>query len=138
MTSMMIRRSLTAAVALAALAAVALAPMTLAEARPEGSPFAGTYDWGSWLVTVSNNGQIRGSTDEGSTKVTLSGRVNDDGSYSLTVDVSFLNPEWGPRDKRRWIRTTYESAGNLTLNDDGDIAGTPDSGGFGSFVWLRR
>jgi len=148
MTSTMVRRCLTAAMALAAVATVvALAPMSLAEARGGNSPFAGTYDWNSgtnsehsWAVTISNGGHVTGSLMSSPfyTKGSISGRVGADGSYSFTLSVTFLfdrDPldEWD-KPMQRTIRTT--AAGNMALDAGGNIVGTADTGP--SFAWLRQ
>jgi len=133
------------AVAIAAVAAaVALAPVSSAEARGgENSRFAGRYDWnyeGPWVVTISGNGQITGSLVSSFTytKGSLSGRVNADGSYSFTMSVTFRTfndperPSHGPE-----FRTAhYKFAGTMAFDADGNLVGTPDAGE--SFVWLRQ
>jgi isoaspartyl peptidase/L-asparaginase-like protein (Ntn-hydrolase superfamily) len=129
MTSTMLRICLTAAVALAAVAA---------KGGPEKSVFAGTYvgSGGGAPITISDNGQIRSSSDDGATKFSLSGRVYADGTYEYTVDVTEPNLEHGPRDKRVWLRYSYESTGTLALDGDGNIVGTPSTGGL--FTWVRQ
>lgn len=133
MTSTVIRKCLTAAVALAAVAAVALAPVSSAEARPAGSPFAGKYSWNSWPITISNAGKIAGSVNGKNYKRSISGQVNEDGSYSFTVDESYFEP--GPRE-HGWHRSTYQSSGHMAFDADGNIVVTPSAGG--SFVWLQQ
>ena len=127
---------LRSAVALALLAGVvAVAPFSSAEARggPSPSPFEGSYVWGSGTVKISINGQIRGSSDNGFSKASVSGRVSDDGTFAFTVDVTEPNLEHGPRDKRVWIRYSIEYAGVMELDLDGNIVGTTSGGA--SFVW---
>ena len=148
MTRSMTRWTLAGCMALAAVGAVAVldAGTTTAEAAPSVSRFAGTYAgadpagwWPSWAVTISSKGQITGSF--GSTghdlKGSMSGRVGDDGSYSLTVTVTMPSYDDGPRDPRvprtKW---SYASAGNMALDPAGNIAGTENTGE--TFVWLRQ
>jgi len=130
MTSAMFRRCLTVAL----VAVVALAPAAPAQAGGgEKSRFAGTYDAYGVPVTISNVGQITGSSGTSNYyKVSISGRVSADASFSLTVTETYF--EHGPRDHGR-TKSTSESAGSMALDADGNIVGTPDSGG--SFVWLR-
>jgi hypothetical protein len=133
MTSTRFGTCLTAALA----AVVALAPVSSAEARgAEKSRFAGTYiaNGGGAPITISDNGQIRGSYENGATKISTSGRVNADGTYEYTVNVTEPNLEHGPRDKRVWLRYSYEYAGTMALDVDGNIVLSPSTGG--SFVWL--
>jgi len=128
MTSTMLRRCVTAAVALAAL--------TAAGAAPEASPFAGTYAWGSWPapITISDGGQITSSFGGSSSyKGSISGRVKADGSCSFTLSESYL--EHGPRDHGRH-KSSVEYAGTMALDAEGNIAATQVIGG--SFVWVRQ
>jgi len=135
MKSMKFRGRWTDAVALAVLTVVvAVAPVSSAAAGPDPNPFAGTYGSGSRTVTISNNGQVRSSSEEGSTKFSLSGRVDADGTYAFTVNVTEPNLEHGPRDKRVWLRYSYELTGSMTKDSDGNIVATPDSGG--TFTWF--
>ena len=133
MTSAMFRRCLTVAL----VAVVALAPAAPAQAGGgEKSRFAGSYASGDVLITISDGGLIKGSTSTGNFyKVTLNGRVNDDGSYSYTMSVTYEDQERrGPGPK--YLKETYEYAGTLAFDADGNIVGTKDTGG--SFVWLRN
>ena len=130
------RRSLTTLALAAVAAVVGLGPLASAEASPRvDSPFAGTFAWSSWsaLITISNRGHITGS--QGSTsayKVTISGRVSDDGSFSFTLTETYF--ERGPRDHGRHTSST-EFAGTMALDADGNIVVTPATG---SFVWFRQ
>ena len=129
MTSTMLRICLTAAVALAAVAA---------KGGPEKSPFAGTFvgNGAGASITISDNGAIRGSYENGATKISTSGRVNADGTYEYTVNVTEPNLEHGPRDKRVWLRYSYEYAGTMALDVDGNLVLSPSTGG--SFIWVRQ
>jgi hypothetical protein len=125
--------------ALAALGAVAALDVgtATAEAAPSVSPFAGTYAWTSWPapITVADGGRITSSYSGFSrTKGSISGRVSADGSYSFTVSETFY--DYPERGKGTWTTSSYESAGNMTLDAAGNIVGTTDTGG--SFVWLRQ
>ena len=149
MKSTMLRRCLTAAVAFAAAAAVvAIAPPSTAEAQPPDSPFAGTFGWNSatsfgntWAVSISAGGHITGSlvTSYYATKGSISGRVNDDGSYSFTMSVTapvIDDPERG-HDRGPNYRTSHSSfAGSLAPDGDGNLVGTPTIGA--SFTWVRQ
>ena len=136
MTSTMLRKCMTAAVALAALTATALAPVSSVEAGPAGSPFAGTYVVGLWTLTISDNGRITGSySGVGYVKVSFSGQVSDDGSYSSMFSVTYEEPEYRGRGPK-FIKMTEKSAGTMALDADGNIVGTPDTGG--SFLWIRQ
>jgi len=135
MSSRMLRRCLTATMALAVGAAVvAFAPMSSAKGGPEKSRFAGTFDAFGLPVTISDAGHIAGSSGASNFyKVSISGRVGDDGSYSLTVTETYL--EHGPRDHGRTKSSTV-SSGTMALDADGNIVGTNATGG--SFVWVRQ
>ncbi|HTF56427.1 MAG TPA: hypothetical protein VK661_04105 [Planctomycetota bacterium] len=148
MTSTMLRRCLTAAVAIAALAAVvALAPVSSAEAAPVVSSFEGTYDWNSadgssWAVTISDNGQITGSLVSGSYLTgSIKGKVSADGSYffwmSVTTHDSFPRPGPGGGGAKI-VKLHFPFHGNLAWDADGNIVSTPDAGGNQSFVWIRQ
>jgi hypothetical protein len=146
MSTTMIRRCLTAAVALAAVAAVAtLAPVSSAEAGAAVSPFAGNYvgsdpqGWhGSWAVTISDKGRVTSSySGLGHAKGSISGRIDPDGSYSFTVSETVLDqiPNWrdnGPS----WVTLRYTATGTMVLDADGNLVGTPETGA--SFTWLRQ
>jgi hypothetical protein len=147
--------------ALAALAAVAVLDVGFptAEAAPSVSRFVGTYDWNGWsvLITIADGGQITSSySGVEHYKGSISGRVNDDGSYSFTSSQTFYYdpldserrtfpyPIGGPvnRSRGRWVTVRDDYAGNMALNADGNIDGTVvpnnrDPIG-SSFVWLRQ
>lgn len=131
MTMRMFRRCMTAVAAV-----VALAPAMSAQAGPEKSRFAGSYAWGERQITISDAGMIKGSEGtSNSYKVTINGKVQDDGSYSFTVNVSYEDLERrGPGPK--FLKYTYEYAGTLTVDADGNIVGTNAAGG--SFTWVRQ
>ena len=114
-----------------------------AEAAPSASLFAGTYDWDGLPITISDGGRISGSAvfsnggEPGTYEwhVSISGRVSADGSYSFTRSTTiYVYDFFGKR--HRLSKTRSESAGNMALDLDGNIVGTPDTGG--SFVWLRQ
>ncbi|HKR55318.1 MAG TPA: hypothetical protein VJS20_03395 [Gemmatimonadales bacterium] len=135
MTFTMFRKCMTFA-----MTAVALAPVPSAEAGPESSPFAGTYDWGSWAVTISDKGQISGVLvrSSGYTDGSISGRVAADGSYSFTMSVTFRTFDDSERRTHgpEFRTVHYKFQGILALDAGGNAVGTPDSGG--SFTWLRQ
>jgi len=148
MLSTMLRKCLTAVTALAVLGSVvAIAPDSSAKGGPEPSPFAGTYvgadpqGWvSSWTVTISDGGQITSSYLP--LKGTINGRVNNDGSYSFTVKVTFppFGDDFGQGPKPRYRTVNYKSAGKLSLAD-GNIVGLADDDGTGggrSISWLRQ
>src|SRR5688572_18284332 len=90
----MTRWTLAGLMALAALGAVAALGVgsATAEAAPSVSPFAGTYAWTYWPVTITNSdgGQIKSSySSSGGSKGTISGRVTADGSYSFKTTVTY-------------------------------------------------
>jgi hypothetical protein len=122
--------------ALGAAAALDVGAVT-AEAATTVSPFAGTYVESGWPapITISDGGRITSSYSGASrTKGSISGRVSADGSYSFAVSETFYDaPERG---KGTWYTSSYKSAGSMATDADGNIVGTPDSGG--SFVWLRQ
>jgi len=144
----MTRWTLAGCMALAAVSAVAVLDVgySTAEAAPSISRFAGTYvpaDASSpWSFAISDGGRITGSYSLGSgggefSKGSLSGRVGADGSFSFTVSESgayYLDPERF-RLLQRW-KSSYVLVGNMTLDPDGNVVGTSNSGG--SFVWLRQ
>ena len=151
----MIRTAVAGCMALAALSAVAVLNVgsSTAEAAPSVSPFAGSYvgyvpgSNGSMSVTISDGGRISGSLPDvsgtfgGYSKGSMSGRVADDGSFSLTVSVTYWAGEelQGRRWKSIWITSTSESTGTMALDPDGNIIGTPDAGPTGgTFVWTRQ
>ena len=138
MTSTMFRRCMTAVTLAAVAAVVALAPVSSAQAGPEKSPFAGTYLRGSMPVTISDGGHITGSFGDGNDKVTLSGRVNADGSYTYTVTwhQPVFDDEFQRRGGRNYFKASYTAVGTLASDADGNIVGTTDAGG--SFVWVRQ
>jgi hypothetical protein len=147
MTRSKTRWTLAGLVALAALGAVALLEVgaLTAEAAPSASPFAGSYvgadpqgAYGEWALKISDGGRITGSYVGADvyTRTSLGGQVSADGSYSLSVSVTYRNPEYGPRDKRRWLTEGYDSTGNLTQDASGDLVGTTDTGR--TFSWLRQ
>ena len=138
---------LAGALAVGALAAIGgFTPgVTSAQAAPSASRFAGTYvgndpgGWrSSWAVTISDGGRITSSYSyPNGSKGSINGRISDDGSYSLTVNVTIA----AYRDRReheyipRWSGS-YGSAGRMALDAAGNVVGTPTTGG--SFVWLRQ
>jgi hypothetical protein len=135
----MTRWTLAALMALAALGAVAVLDLgsATAEAAPSVSPFAGTYDWNSWAVTISDGGRITSSNLYiEHLKGSFSGRVSADGSYSFTITwTGYICIDERCRTKIR-VNDSYKWVGNLALDANGNIVGTSDAGG--SFVWLRR
>jgi len=145
MTRSMTRWTLAGCMALAAMGAVAVFDVgsTTAEAAPSVSAFAGSYVGAdpagfhsSWPVTISDGGRITSSFSSGA-KGSISGRVNADGSYSMTVSFTTAGDSGGPRDPRIPRQTyKYESAGIMESDAAGNIVGTPDAGS--SFVWLRQ
>jgi len=139
MVRSMSRWALVGCMALAASGAVAVLDVGSgpAEAAPVVSRFAGTYDRSSWpaVVTISDGGRITSSyTGYGRTKGSMNGRVSDDGTYSFKVSETFY--DYPERGKGTWTTSSYESAGTMALDADGNIVGATDLGG--SFVWLRR
>lgn len=135
----MLRGSLSLAAAAAVAALVVMVPLSSAHAGSGKSPFAGTYAWGSSSVTISDRGQIEGS---GPSPIfymgTIQGRVNDDGSYSFTMTVTYPvmdNPErrtHGP-DSRT---AHFKFAGTLAPDASGNLVGTPGTGD--AFVWVLQ
>ena len=135
----MSRWTLAGCTALGALAAIGgFTPgVTTVEAAPSVSPFAGTYvgrDPRGWYpslaVTVSDGGRITSGK-------AISGVVSDDGSYSFTVSITGY-AERGGREGGgpKVVTSTYTSAGNMSLDAAGNIAGTTSSGS--SFIWTRQ
>jgi hypothetical protein len=146
MTRSMTRWTLAGCMALAVMGAATVFDIgsATAEAAPSVSPFAGSYvgadprNWHSaWAVTISDGGRITSSYSSGGYKRSISGRVSDDESYSFTVTEVFPTYDDGPRDPRvPRQKYTYESAGTMALEADGNIVGTTNTGG--SFVWIRQ
>ena len=147
MTRSMTRWALAGFMALAALGAVAVLDVgsSTAEAAPSVSPFAGSYVGGfpgsywPWTFAISDGGRITGSYSieyygHGEfRKGSLSGLVSADGSFSFTVSESYaVRTDLGMQ-RRKW---SYQLAGNMALDANGNIVGTPGTGG--SFVWLRQ
>jgi hypothetical protein len=141
MTRSMTRWVLTGCMALAALAAAAVLDVgsPMAEAAPTASPFAGTYFEGTSTtpITISNGGHITSSysSPDSRQKVTRSGAVSADGSYSYTLSVTSSRYD-ERRDRTLWHTSRYELSGYMELDSAGNIVGTPDSGD--TFVWLRQ
>src|SRR5262245_58012294 len=144
MTRSRSRSAVAGCMALAALGAVSVSGVgsSTAEAAPSVSPFAGTYSGtlpllGTWPapITISDGGRITSSYSGFSrTKGSMSGRVGDDGSYSVTVTKTFADiPERG---KATWYTSSSTSAGTMEPDGAGNIVGTEDTGG--TFVWVRQ
>ena len=139
---------LTGCMALAALGAAAVLDVgtATAEAAPSKSLFAGSYvgadprGWNSaWAVTITDGGRIESSySSPGGWKQSISGRVGDDGTCSFTVSqtVPAYRDRRDPFSSYPRYTISYDVAGTMTLDDDGNIVGTVDGGG--SFSWLRR
>ena len=131
----MSRVLLSGALALGALGAVlGFTPgLATADAAPSVSEFAGTYDSSGWPapIKVSNRGQITSSYSSGGFKGSMSGSISADGTYSITASQGYF--EHGPRD-HGWDRWSYQYAGTMSLDADGNIVATGGTGG--SFVWL--
>jgi len=139
MTRSMSRWALAACLALAVLGPVLAGGVGsgTAEAAPSASPFAGTYAWSQWpaAITISTGGQISSSySGYWRTKGTISGRVDDDGSYSFTVTETFY--DYPERGKGTWTTSKSTSTGTMALDTTGNLVGTADTGG--SFVWVRQ
>ena len=141
--------------ALAALGAVAVLDVgsPAAEAAPSVSRFAGTYvgtdplGWSKlsiftpFTVTITDGGRIS-AVRPGYAQDKISGQVDADGSYAVSVSVTILVS--GERPGRRndagegySFRTiSYKSSGTLASDDYGNVVGTDDGGR--SFVWVRQ
>ena len=139
----MTRMAVAGLVALATLSAVAVLDVgsATAEAAPTASPLAGTYAVNSWTIRISDGGRITGSYLIGHTggefsKGSLSGRVSDDGSFSFTVNENGAYC-WDERCRnvQRW-KSSYQVAGNMGLDPNGNIVGTTNDGG--SIYWIRQ
>jgi hypothetical protein len=129
--------------ALAALSAVAVLDVgsRTAEAAPSVSPFAGTYVCAWSAVTISDAGRISGA-GVNNTISSISGRVRDDGSFSMTVTESgYSEDETPPYGKpKRWT-SSDTMTGTMALDPYGNIEVTyvaDESGPGGSFVWFRQ
>jgi hypothetical protein len=150
MTRSMTRWAVAGCTALAAMGAATVLDVgaRTADAAPSVSPFAGTfvgndpqgYRWDAWTITISDGGRISSSWP--AAKGTISGRVDDDGSYSFTVSKSIVPiPNWrgtGPK----LVTVKYDSAGTMALDADGNIVGTEETNSgtihVGSFYWVRQ
>ena len=114
-----------------------------AEAPPSASQFAGTYDEGGLPITISDGGRIAGSVVFGNGgepgtyewHVSISGRVKADGSYSFTRSTTIYVYDFFGK-KHHVSKTRTASAGSMALDPNGNIVGTPNTGG--SFLWLRQ
>ena len=51
------------------------------------------------------------------------------------LSETYRTPEYGPRDRRTWLRDSYKSTGNMASYPAGNVVGTENTGG--SFTWLR-
>jgi hypothetical protein len=147
MTRSMTRMALVGCMALAGTGAVSVLDVgsSTAVAAPDVSPFAGTYAAGDWPapIKISDAGRITSSYSgsDGRSKGTISGRVNADGSYSYTETSTwaywdYLRHGRVPKEGWIWVTETREVAGNMTLDADGNVVGTTNTGG--SFVWVRQ
>ena len=151
MTRSMTRWALTGCMALAVLGAVAGLDVCTptAEAAPAVSQFAGTYvGWdpqgraeGPFTITISDGGRITGVGVIPGDKI--SGRVGDDGSYSVSVTATV--PQFvrghgpGPSEPEIEWRTIHsKSSGDMTSDGGGNLVVTDDAGWYGSHVWVGQ
>jgi hypothetical protein len=134
--------------ALAALGAAALlgSSSPAAEAAPSVSEFAGTYVGrdprgyaAQWAVTISDAGRIEG-VRSGISGDKISGKVDADGSYAVSVSVTtwvFSHRGRGGGYPDMELRTIhYKSSGVLERDDVGSLVGTGDLGE--SFLWVLQ
>jgi len=127
-------------------------------ADPRVNPYAGAWDpadprgwysyYSSWPVTISDGGRITSSIANAYgalgdySKGSINGRVSADGSYSFTVSVTrpIVYENRRPRGEQKFDTRSYQTTGTMVTDPDGNIVGTPDTGGptGGTFVWLRQ
>lgn len=136
----MTRMAVAGCMALGAISAMAVLDVgsRAAEAAPSVSPFAGTYlsiDWNS-LVTISDRGQITGPYPPWGSTGSISGRVSDDGSYSLTTSGTgyYYNPRTGGSHTHKFSLKSY---GDMAFDLVGNIVATNNRYTDG-YVWLRQ
>jgi len=137
----MTRWTLAGCMALAAMGAVAVLDVGLptTEAAPSVSRFAGTYVSGPWTYFISGGGQITGSYQYGGYVIegSLSGRVRDDGTFSITQTESNYYEGRGGQTRKATTRITY--SGSMEFDGSGNLVVTADSGNLlGTFIWIRQ
>jgi hypothetical protein len=141
----MTRWALSGCMALAALSAAAVLDVgcVTADAAPSVSRFAGTYvpadPSSTWTYLISDAGQITGSYQLGGYVIegALSGRVRDDGSFSITQTETNVYEGRGGHSRTVTSRITY--SGSMQFDGSGDLVVTANSGNLiGTFIWLPQ
>ena len=147
----MSRVAVAGCMALAALGAAAVLDVgsRAAEAAPGVGQLAGTYVGAdprgggydsSFTVTITDGGRISAVRSD-FRRDKISGQVDADGSYAVSVSVTILvlNDHPGGHslgEPYTWRTFNYKSSGTMASDDYGNVVGTDDAGR--SFVWVRQ